>query len=132
MKTWTLHARLDATERLRLDVPIADGPQDVDVVLVVSPRDAEQRRADWDLVSSRLGTLAVTEDPAAWQRQVRSHWTKCACVIPGGNHESVIAACALPRGAPALRHNPYLTKRGASPRGYLNNSRFFHESRRSI
>jgi hypothetical protein len=38
----------------------------------------------------------------------------------------------LPGGAPALRHNPYVTQRGASPRGYLNNSRFFPESRRSI
>jgi hypothetical protein len=37
-----------------------------------------------------------------------------------------------PAAAPALRHNSYVTKRGASPRGYLNNSRFFHESRRSI
>jgi hypothetical protein len=35
-------------------------------------------------------------------------------------HESVIAAFGLTRGAPALRHNPYVTKRGASPRGYLN------------
>jgi hypothetical protein len=30
------------------------------------------------------------------------------------------------------RRNPYVTKRGASPRGYLNNSRLFHESRKSI
>ncbi|MDI9443436.1 MAG: hypothetical protein QM844_04630, partial [Planctomycetota bacterium] len=37
-----------------------------------------------------------------------------------------------PRGAPALRHNPYVTKRGQSARGYLNSSGFFHESRRSI
>jgi hypothetical protein len=37
-----------------------------------------------------------------------------------------------PRGAAALRHNPYVAKRGASPRGYLNNSRFFHESRKLI
>jgi hypothetical protein len=38
----------------------------------------------------------------------------------------------LPRASPALRHNPYVTKRGASPRGYPNDGRFFHESRRSI
>ncbi len=45
---------------------------------------------------------------------------------------SVIKPRGLRFRAPALRHNPYATKRGASPRGYLNNSRFFHESRKLI
>ncbi len=61
---------------------------------------------------------------AAWDAPKR------ACVIPGGIHESVIAAWACPAKLPAAQpvRNEAL---GASPRGYLNNSRFFHESHRS-
>ena len=74
MKTVKLQATLDAEGRLRLDVPIGDGPQEVDVVLVVSPHDAAARQADWEAVAACLGALPLTEDPALWQRSVRSEW----------------------------------------------------------
>jgi len=53
-------------------VPVAEGPQDVDVVLVVSPRDAETRRADWQVVDAHLGAPALSGDPAEWQRNLRA------------------------------------------------------------
>ena len=55
-----------------LEVPVAEGPLDVDVVLVVSPRDAEARRADWHVVDAHLGALALSGDPAEWQRNLRA------------------------------------------------------------
>ena len=47
-------------------------------------------------------------------RQAGDRWGKVAYMILGVIHESVIAAWACP--AHLLRHNPYVTKRGASPR----------------
>jgi hypothetical protein len=55
-----------------LAVSVAERPQDVDVVLVVSPRDAEACRADWHVVDAHLGALASSGDPAEWQRNVRA------------------------------------------------------------
>jgi hypothetical protein len=74
VKTWTLQTTLDSTGHLHLEVPVADGPQDVDVVLVVSARDAEARRADWHVVDAHLGALALSGDPAEWQRKLRAEW----------------------------------------------------------
>ena len=71
MKTDTLTTRLDDCGRLHVEVPIADGPQQVDVVIVVAPHQDRPQPPDWDALSGCLGLLALTEDPVAWQRALR-------------------------------------------------------------
>ena len=60
------NGRIKWPERMNL-------PSDAHILITILPS-KRKSHPDWSAIEPMLGTLKLREDPAAWQRRIRSEW----------------------------------------------------------